>query len=64
MPIIRVEMLSGRTREQKRELVKELTVAFNRTCGARPEDVTIVIADVEKENWATAGKLVADKQAG
>ena len=39
MPIIRVEMISGRTREQKRNLVKELTLAFNRTCGATPADV-------------------------
>lgn len=64
MPIIRVEMISGRTREQKRNLVRELTLAFNRTCGAKPEDVQIVIADIDKENWGAAGSLVADKAAG
>ena len=64
MPIIRVEMISGRTREQKRNLVKELTLAFNRTCGAKPEDVQIVIADIDKENWGDAGNLMADKSPG
>ena len=33
MPIIRVDMLKGRTKKQKQNLVKELTQAFNRTCG-------------------------------
>lgn len=61
MPIIRVEMLRGRTREQKSNLVRELTQAFNRTCGARPEDVQIVIADIDKENWGASGELVAEK---
>ena len=64
MPIIRVEMISGRTREQKRNLVKELTLAFNRTCGSKPEDVQIVIADIDKENWGAAGSLMADKAPG
>ncbi|MGE0211936.1 MAG: 4-oxalocrotonate tautomerase [Parvibaculaceae bacterium] len=61
MPIIRVEMFKGRTREQKRALVKELTDTFIRTCGGKPESVQIVIVDVAKEDWGTAGVLMADK---
>ena len=60
MPIIRVEMLSGRTREQKRNLVRELTQAFNRTCGSKPEEVQIVIADIDKEDWGAGGNLLSD----
>ena len=63
MPIIRVEMFKGRTREQKRALVKELTDGFIKACGSTPEQVIIVIDDVEKENWASAGTLVADRPA-
>ena len=37
MPIIRVEMFAGRTEEQKRALVKELTDGFVRTAGGDPE---------------------------
>ena len=61
MPIIRVEMFKGRTRAQKRALARELTDAFVRACGGKPEAVTIVLADVDKEDWAVAGELMADK---
>jgi 4-oxalocrotonate tautomerase len=61
MPIIRVEMFSGRSRDQKRLLVRELTDTFVRVAGGKPESVTIVIQDVEKEDWGAAGALMADK---
>lgn len=61
MPIIRVEMFEGRTRDQKRELVKELTEAFVRTCGGRPDGLHVVITDVAKEDWGSGGELCADK---
>lgn len=61
MPMIRVEMFAGRTAEQKRALVKELTEAFVRAAGGTPESVQIVLTDVEKENWAGAGVLYSDK---
>jgi 4-oxalocrotonate tautomerase len=61
MPIIRVEMFKGRSREQKRTLVKELTEGFLRACGGKPESVQIVIADVDKEDWGVAGALMVDK---
>jgi 4-oxalocrotonate tautomerase len=54
-------MYKGRTRDQKRALAKELTDGFIKTCGSTPEQVIIVIDDVDKENWATAGVLAADK---
>ncbi len=61
MPMIRVEMFAGRTAEQKRALVKELTDAFVRTAGGTPESVQIVLSDVEKGDWASAGQLFSDK---
>ncbi len=61
MPIIHVEMFKGRSREEKRTLVKELTDGFLRACGGKPESVQVVIADVDKEDWGVAGILMADK---
>ena len=61
MPVIRVEMFKGRTKDQKREMVKELTDSFIKTCGGTPESVHIVITDVDMEDWGVAGDLCADK---
>jgi 4-oxalocrotonate tautomerase len=54
-------MFSGRSREQKRVLVRELTDTFVRVAGGKPESVTIILQDVEKEDWGAAGTLMADK---
>lgn len=61
MPMIRVEMFTGRTRDQKRALVEELTEAFVNAAGGAKESVHVVITDVDKENWGSGGKLCADK---
>lgn len=61
MPIIKIEMLKGRTTEQKRELAKVMTREYVRICGGRAEAIYVVIDDVEKENWAVGGQLLADK---
>jgi 4-oxalocrotonate tautomerase len=61
MPIIRVEMFKGRSREEKRSRVRELTETFVRVAGGKPESVTIILQDVDKEDWAAAGALMVDK---
>ena len=60
MPVIRVEMFKGRTPEQKKAMVKEVTEAFVRTAGGTPEAVHVVITDVEQSHWAVAGVLASD----
>ena len=61
MPIIRVEMFAGRTEQQKRELVRELTDAFVNAAGGTPESVNVVITDVDKSDWGSGGELCSDK---
>ena len=60
MPMIRIEMFAGRTPEQKRALMKEITEAFVRTAGSTPESVQVVLTDVEKSDWAVAGTLASE----
>jgi len=61
MPIIRVEMFAGRSREEKRKLSKALTDAMVQSTGANPDAVWVVLNDVEKEDWAFGGELGVDK---
>jgi len=57
MPTYHIEMMEGRTIEQKRRLVQEITRVTVEVLGGSPESVDILITDVKRENWATAGKL-------
>jgi 4-oxalocrotonate tautomerase len=61
MPVIRVDMFRGRSREQKRLLVRELTDTFVRIAGGKPESVTIILQDVDKEDWGAAGALMVEQ---
>lgn len=62
MPIVQVEILKGRTVEQKREMTKKLTEALIETIGCKKESVSIIIREMEKENYAHAGELLAQEK--
>ncbi|HWK43876.1 MAG TPA: tautomerase family protein [Stellaceae bacterium] len=57
MPIVKVELLAGRTREQKAAAAREITAAIERSLGVKPENTMVLFQDIEKSDWATAGKL-------
>ena len=61
MPIIQVEMLKGRTVEQKRAMAKKVTDAMVETTGCAREAVRIIIRDMEFEDFAMAGVLKCDE---
>ncbi len=61
MPIVQVELLEGRTLEQKRLLVEKVTQAIVDSIGAPAENITIIIRDMSKENFSKSGKLACDK---
>jgi 4-oxalocrotonate tautomerase len=62
MPTIRVELMEGRTVEQKRALVSALTQAVVDTLGGKPESVDVVLFDIKRHDWATGGELWLDKK--
>ncbi|MCD6088339.1 2-hydroxymuconate tautomerase family protein [Candidatus Bathyarchaeota archaeon] len=55
MPVVIVEMWEGRTDEQKEELIRGITEAFERI-GVPAEALNIIIHDVPKANWGLRGK--------
>lgn len=61
MPIVQMEIKKGRTVDQKREMVKEVTEAICRTLNCSPEAVRIIIREMNDEHFAVAGKLVIDQ---
>jgi 4-oxalocrotonate tautomerase len=57
MPTYHVEMLEGRTVEQKKQLVEAITRVSVEILGGQRESVDVLITDIKRENWATGGKL-------
>jgi 4-oxalocrotonate tautomerase len=57
MPTYHIEMLEGRTLEQKKKLVKEITRVTVEVLGGSADAVDILITDVKRENWASGGVL-------
>lgn len=62
MPVVTVEMWPGRSREQKRKLVKAITDAMVEHADAKPDNLHVIIHDVERENWGLAGVLGSDRK--
>ena len=52
MPIIQVNMLEGRTVEQKKAFYKRIVDDMHAQLKVRPDDVVIHLVEVAKENWS------------
>jgi 4-oxalocrotonate tautomerase len=63
MPHIIVQLLEGRTIEQKRATATAITDAMIEHCGAKRESVVVVFTDIPLDSWAREGLLVADRPA-
>nr|WP_311530896.1 4-oxalocrotonate tautomerase [uncultured Ralstonia sp.] len=62
MPTFHIEMFEGRTVEQKKKFVEEVTRVTCETLGCAPGSVDIIIADIKRENWATGGVLWSEQK--
>ncbi|NLF15763.1 MAG: 4-oxalocrotonate tautomerase [Lentisphaerae bacterium] len=64
MPILRVSLWAGKTKDEKAKLAKALTDTMVATTKVPAEAVTIMFEELPKENWATGGQLHTEKFAG
>jgi 4-oxalocrotonate tautomerase len=62
MPNIFIEMIEGRTIEQKRELVKKITSVIVDVLKVESGTVAIRILNVKREDWAKGGELWIDRK--
>ena len=61
LPLVIVKMLEGRSVEQKRRLVREITDIVVKYTGTSDDQVDVLIEDYPRENWAKAGVLFRDR---
>lgn len=56
MPHITLQMLEGRSSEQKKELIEKMSQTVSEVAKCPIEAVTMTIQEVPKENWGAGGK--------
>jgi 4-oxalocrotonate tautomerase len=61
VPEVIVELAEGRTVEQKRTLVREITDTIVRVCEVDPQAVVVIIHENPKTDKAKGGVLFSDR---
>ena len=60
MPVIQIDLLKGKSVEQKRDLVDKITTACVDALQCPRDAVTIVLCDMEPTDFSCGGTLFAD----
>lgn len=67
MPYVNVQILRGATREQRGQLVADITRSLVERLGKQPEHIHVVIQEIDEDHWGYAGLLTDEwkaRQAG
>ena len=64
MPIASIQILKGRSSEDRKLLISRLTDVLVVTLGVEPRQVRVIITEVDPENWGVAGVTKADLSSG
>lgn len=60
MPVVQVYMYKGKTKEQKKELVRRISKDFQDVANIAPEALHILFHDMDKDDWGTKGTLASE----
>ncbi len=60
MPLVTVKIIEGRTLEQKKGMVKDVTKAIAKNIGCPPDAVQIDIVEMKETNFAVGGVMWID----
>ena len=62
MPLVHVELIEGRSQEQLKQLVADITDAVTKNTGAPAEHVHVILDEMHKDRYAVAGVLKSDEK--
>jgi 4-oxalocrotonate tautomerase len=61
MPVINIELTrEGVTREQKQQLIKQLTDVVTTVLNKDPQLTHVVIREIDTDNWGVGGEQVSE----
>lgn len=55
LPYVNVQITKGATKEQKAQIIKDITQSLASVLGKKPEHTHIVIQEIADEDWGFAG---------
>ncbi|MCL6598151.1 MAG: 2-hydroxymuconate tautomerase family protein [Alicyclobacillus macrosporangiidus] len=61
MPLAQIHILEGRSKEQKRMLMQEVTAAISRSLDTPPESVRVLLYEIPQDQWAVGGMTMAER---
>lgn len=61
MPLIDISIAKGRTPEQLRALIERVHQAAEDTVDASPENITVIVREVEPHLWARTNTTVEER---
>jgi 4-oxalocrotonate tautomerase len=62
MPLVNIKLAGAPpTKEQKAEVIAEVTDTLARVLGKNPATTIVIIEEVPAENWGIAGVTVAER---
>ncbi|QZY51020.1 tautomerase family protein [Leucobacter tenebrionis] len=63
MPLIDISIARGRTPEQLRALIHAVHRAAEETVDAAPENITVIVREIEHEHWSRTDQTIAERLA-
>jgi len=60
MPFAQIQIMEGRSEDQKRAVIEKVTAALVEAVGAPIENVRVIITEIPKAHWGIAGKSAKD----
>lgn len=60
MPLVHVGLIEGRSQEQLKQLVEDITNAVTKNTGAPAEHVHVILEEMRKDRYAVGGVLKSD----
>ncbi|MBA1435058.1 2-hydroxymuconate tautomerase [Bombilactobacillus bombi] len=62
MPLVHIELIEGRSPEQLKQMVEDVTTAISKNTGAPKEHIHVVLSEMQKNHYAVGGVLKSDAE--
>lgn len=62
MPIIKINLVAGRTQKQLQGLVRDVTTAVVKNTGCQDSDVHVILNEMQPNRYSVGGILKSDEK--